>query len=1103
MGYRVAVALLILCFHCHAQTDAEFFEKNVRPLFIQRCFGCHGAGASPMGGLRLDSRESILHGGGRGPAIVAGKPNESLLIRALRQTDDSLKMPPGKKLSDAAIAMLAQWIAMGAPWAANQSPATETAAKKYWAFVPPQDPAPPQVKNSGWVKSPIDAFVLAGLEAKNLKPTPPASKRELIRRATFDLTGLPPTPEEVQAFLSDQKPDAFARLVDRLLASPRYGERWGRHWLDVARYADSNGLDENLVYRNAFRYRDYVIAAFNKDKPYDQFVREQLAGDLLPDAQNLETSYERWTATGFLSLGAKMLAEDDPAKMEMDIVDEQMDTASRAFMGLTVGCARCHDHKFDPIPQADYYALGGIFKSSKTMENFKVVATWHEYVLAPPEDRERLQALLDKIKAKNKEAAVITQAENRKLSAEARLKLGAYLLAASDVLRYERITLAPVLSAGKSAPAGAVIRDASSFERGNAPKKLEKGKANIVEGQKGPWFAEYDVTVPAAGEYELDMLEEESGAGTADVLVNGVLLKEGAAPVQNRAASPDAGGWSVTGIFPLAAGKNTLRLEHKSRFPYFEKLLVTPNPLPKGTPTPLSNIQISRQYGINPGFLDHWVEELRRNKGAPHSPLFAWYAFQAQHSLDERSLAGWTSPAAKLFERDHPKSVEELAGRYEMLCNVVIREFQDYQAAHASADSNKLDDEEDLAPKTAPQQMLPDAGLDALRELLYEKAGPFRAPDDSRKFFPPAAQEQLALIEKERKGLEESKPDYPRAMGVMEGPKPADLAINLRGSHWTLGPVVPRGFLHAITVRNPPAIPEGQSGRLQFAEWLTQPDHPLTSRVMANRIWRWHFGHGIVPSTDNFGRLGERPSNQPLLDWLAVKFVEQRWSVKEMHRLMMLSNTYQMSTKYDAHAAEVDPENILLWRANRQRLEAEPIRDAVMAVSGDLDLSMGGSLLTYKDRQYASDTEKRGSMDYDRNRRAVYIPVVRSSMYEVFQAFDMPDPATSSGDRAATVVAPQALFMMNGTVVLKHTRTMAEQLLKRTDLDDSGRIRDAYERALSRPPSAKEIDGALSFIAQVDRAMEGRKTDPAERRTFAWQSFCKALLSSNEFIYLN
>ena len=310
-------------------------------------------------------------------------------------------------------------------------------------------------------------------------------------------------------------------------------------------------------------------------------------------------------------------------------------------------------------------------------------------------------------------------------------------MAASDVLRYEQITLAPVLSGGKSAPAGAILREASNFDRGNAPKKLEKGKPNIVDGQKGPWFAEYDVTVPAAGEYELDMLEEESGAGTADVLVNGVLMKEGAPPVQNRAASPDAGGWSVTGIFPLAAGPNTLRLEHKSRFPYFEKLLLTPNPLPKGSPVPLSNIQISRQYGINPAFLDQWVEELRRSKGAPHSALFAWYVFQAQHSLDEKSLSGWTSPAAKLFEGFHPKSAEELAARYQELSDEASRQFLAILASRPVAEQNKLDDEmEDLTPKSAPQQVLPDAGLDALRDLLYEKAGPFRAPDDSRKYFP-------------------------------------------------------------------------------------------------------------------------------------------------------------------------------------------------------------------------------------------------------------------------------------------------------------------------------------------------------------------------------
>jgi mono/diheme cytochrome c family protein len=1100
MALLAAVALATG--YARADTDgSEFFEKNVRPLFAQRCLVCHAASAQPMGGLRLDSREALFKGGSRGAAIVAGKPDESLLIRAIRQTDSSLRMPPSGKLTEAEIAILTQWVAMGAPWASNRPPQSEN-SQKFWAFTRPAEPTVPEVKNTSWVKSPIDAFVLAGLEAKDLKPAPPAGKRELLRRATFDLTGLPPTPEEVQAFLKDGEPQAFARVVDRLLASPRYGERWGRHWLDVARYADSNGLDENLVYKNAFRYRDYVIQAFNQDKPYDQFVREQLAGDLLPEAKDLATSFERWTATGFLSLGAKMLAEDDPVKMEMDIVDEQLDTAARAFMGLTVGCARCHDHKFDPIPQADYYSMAGIFKSSKTMENFKVVAKWHEYVLAPPEDRARLQAHEDKIKAKTKEIDRLTKAENRHLAEGARKKIGEYLLAADDVLRYAKIPLKPALDNVKTSGPGVVVRMAGSFDRGNAPRQLEKGKPNVASGEKGPFLVEYDIAVPAAGNYQVDLLEEETGDGTADISVNGVLMKKGAAAVQNRAASPDAGGWTVAGIFPFASGRNTVRLEHKSRFPYFEKLAVSS--VPAGAPLTKTNAQVARQYGINPGYLDHWVEEMRRAKGAPHSVLFAWYAFEATGSLDDASLSGWTSPAAKLFQNFHPKTREALSARYQEFFQQADRDWQALRAGRPEADAIDADNEAEDASKKEPKESgLPDASLEGFREFLYAKAGPFRAPVEAKQYFPPAAQEQLTLLEKENKDLEAARPQYPQAMGVCEGPKIGDLPIHIRGSHWTLGQTVPRRFLRVIAGENQAAIPEGQSGRLQLAEWLTQPDHPLTSRVIANRIWRWHFGRGIVPSVDNFGRLGEPPTNLPLLNWLALRFVENGWSIKQMHRLTMLSNTYQMSTAYDARAAEIDPENTLLWRANRRRLEAEEIRDAVMAVSGNLDLTAGGTILTYKDREYVADTEKRGGSDYDRNRRAVYIPVVRSSMYEVFQAFDLPDPSTSNGDRNSTVVAPQALFMMNGSVVLAHTRTMAEKLLARADLDDSGRVRDAYERALGRPPSSKEIDRALSFIAQVDRAIEGRTTDPAKRRGLVWQSFCKSLISSNEFIYLN
>ena len=1066
----------------------EFFEKKIRPLLTQQCFACHSESSRPvMGNLRLDSREGMAKGGSRGPALVPGKPEQSLLIRAVRHADDRLRMPPTRKLQEAEIAVLAEWVKMGAPWGAVNAQVAP-GSQKFWAFVPPSEAPLPEVKNAGWVKSPVDAFILNALEAKGLTPAQPADKRTLIRRATFDLTGLPPKPDEVHEFVDDNSPDAFAKVVDRLLSSPRYGERWGRHWLDVARYADSNGLDENLVYKNAFRYRNYVIQAFNKDKPYDQFIHEQLAGDLLPETEDLATTFERWTATGFLSLGAKMLAEDDPVKMEMDIVDEQLDTAGRAIMGMTIGCARCHDHKFDPISQADYYGMAGIFKSSKTMENFKVVAKWHEYVLAPKADRDNLKAHEDKIEAKREEMAAITKAENYKLVAEAKQKVGAYLMAADDVLTYEKIKLESVAT-----QAGSLIRESGSFDTGNVPRVLERGQKNVPDGQEGPFFAEYNLAISTPGEYQLELLDEEKGGGTADLSINGQLVKKGAEPVENRAASPEAGGWSVAGIFPLKAGSNVVRLEHKTRFPWFAKLLAAPNLLPKGAPIPKTPVQVARQYDVNPSFLEQWVEQLRRSRGAPASVLYAWLAYGTAQPMTD-----WTSPAAQLFHDFTPGNRQQLAARYQELFLEALRHWQ------ALYPETKIAyDKEERYKKDAQQPGLADPGLEALRQLLYEKFGPFRPPADSRQYFPPDVQKQLAAIEKDVKALEASTPDYPRAMGVTEGGEIADIPIHLRGSHWTLGAMAPRGFLQVIAGNKESPIDKQVSGRLQLAQWLTRKDHPLTSRVMVNRLWRWHFGRGIVPSTDNFGRLGEPPSNQPLLDWLALRFVDNGWSIKKMHRLIMLSSTYQMSSRYDARAAEVDPDNTLLWRMNRRRIEAEAIRDAIMAVAGNLNFAEGGSILHYKDRQYVSDTAKGGDIDYERNIRTVYIPVIRSSMYDVLRAFDLPDPSMPNGDRDSTVVAPQALFAMNGSTVLSQTRVMAEGLLARQDLDDPDRIRSAYERALGRPPSAKDIDRALTFISQIERAVESHKTSSDERRVFAWQSFCKALVGSNEFIYLN
>ena len=390
-----------------------------------------------------------------------------------------------------------------------------------------------------------------------------------------------------------------------------------------------------------------------------------------------------------------------------------------------------------------------------------------------------------------------------------------------------------------------------------------------------------------------------------------------------------------------------------------------------------------------------------------------------------------------------------------------------------------------------------------MRKLLYEKYGPFRPPPNSKQYFPQGPRDEIARIAKERKALEEATPEYPRAMGVTEG-EVADIPIHIRGSHWTLADEPqPRGFLRAISYDQGPSIPDEESGRLHLARWLTSSDHPLTSRVIVNRIWRWHFGSGIVSSTDNFGRLGERPSNQPLLDWLAVQFVESGWSVKDLHRRIMLSNTYQMSTAHNAEAAKVDPENKLLWHMSRRRLEAEAVRDAVMAISGGLDHAMGGSILSFKDRQYVDNTSKKGSIDYDRNLRAVYIPVVRSSLYDVLQAFDFADPSVLNGNRDATVVAPQALFMMNGSVVIQHTEKMASALLEQDHLDDAARLSSAYEKIFARLPDQNETDRALTFLHRIDATLNEREPDAARRRVRSWQTLCQALISSSEFLYLD
>lgn len=1091
MWRLIALTLLLQVTTAWAQTpDAasdDFFEKQIRPVLAARCWDCHGPDQQESD-LRLDSREALLDGGSRGAVVVPGMPEKSLLITVINHAD-TLAMPPKEKMPLKEIVAITQWVKAGAVWpnsqatTVNKKPQNKGSAfseeqLKHWAFQPIARPQPPSVRSQDWVKSPIDQFILAKLEENSLQPAPRADKRALIRRATFDLTGLPPTYDEVTAFVADDSPDAFARLIDRLLDSPAYGERWGRHWLDVARYGDSNGLDENLSQANAFRYRDYVVDALNADLPFDTFIHEQLAGDLLGGDDARAT--QRLTATGFLVIGAKMLAEDDPLKMQMDIIDEQVDTLSKAFMGMTLGCARCHDHKFDPISIKDYYSLAGIFKSTKTMENFSVVARWQERPLASSEELKQRDTAQAKVNEQQAEINRISQAATDELVQAARNRVDEYVLAAAEQLWLSlkaksfgaRLDAKPP----QALPEGAVLIEAENYQRGNVLKSKTgygEGIGVILNAGKLPNIAEYDIDLPAAGWYQFETRYAAASARPVQLTINGEVVSSKVSDGVTGSWNPDTQRWEVEGQFQFRAGQNVVRLFAAHPFPHIDKFLLVKRTVSTRTAeTAVTGDQTkSNQTALLKQFVDQWAEYLRKDAASDSS---MWPEWRTQ--LNALKDSGEDGVASADFFAAASKIGEALRAT-----------DAEWKAIKASNRSVKT---------------LPDATQESRRQLLYmaKPESPFHTKGIEDQFD---ATTKTTLLQKrdELKTLEAAVPKFPEVMAVSDS-KPEDLPVHLRGNHTTLAKdLEPRRFPQIMQLNREP-LAKDVSGRLELARWLTNPSHPLTRRVIVNRVWLWHFGEGLVRSPDNFGLLGERPTHPELLDWLAQRFMSSGWSLKQLHRELMLSATYQMSSQFDARANELDPDHRLWWRRPIKRLEVEAVRDAVLAVSGSLDQRLGGSLLPTPNRNYVTSTANVNPAIYDAPRRAIYLPVVRSALYDLYQAFDFAEPTVLNGRREVTTIPTQALFMLNSKLVSQQSRALALSLLN-DEATAPNRVREAYRRILQREASAAEVARAEEFLKQLENTSETTVKNSQEREIRCWQSLIRTLISTNEFIYLN
>lgn len=1065
-GFGIAIALCLWGNRAFAaeSTGVEFFEKEVRPILTARCQSCHGE-KKQESDLRIDSRAALLQGGSRGSALVPGKPHESLLISSVSYSNDDLQMPPKAKLPDEEITILRRWVEMGSPWPTEQTPQSQSfdlAARKtaHWAWQPVQPQQPPDVKQSEWPCGPIDRFVLARLEQAGFAPAADCDRRTFIRRIYFDLIGLPPKPEEIHAFLGDESPEAYEKVVDHLLASPRFGERWARHWFDLVRYSETYGHEYDFPIPHAWQYRDYVIRALNSDVPYDQLVREHIAGDLLPQPRLHPTDRfnESVIGTAWWFMHEQHHGPTDIRQHEADRVDNQIDVLSKAFLGLTVSCARCHDHKFDAISTRDYYALAGFIKGSLYQESY--LDPHHTIANAAAELKQTHDvgnAVLHKLVPQPSER---TAAEFARwlLSSDESLESPAYDAAATNP--------------GHPMYAWATLRNTTKFTEscqslGAKLSRDQRDRRNLaaaqwLAGDKPTSFANWFYSGWAFGDGPTRGTTWDVSASRIEAMIPGI--------VHSGQWSPKLCGVVRSPTFTISASQLHVRLAaRKARLrliidnymaDQFQDLLFAGLIVSVDTDGQFKWITIRGDLGLHLGeraFLsveddgDGYlaVAEVVHTDGPPPAN------------------APWSSiiPALKAGTT---VSRSDLAAAYGDIWKTTLEQW------HAGT----IDAEQTCFLNWVLQSGFADTV---------------------------GAANKLQHIRGQLQSRSQAIPAPAKVLGMAEGTG-RDEQVYIRGKHQSLGNTVGRRFLEAIDGPEPLRLGPG-SGRLELAGRIVDPANPFVTRTEVNRIWHLLFGRGLVATVDNLGVQGEPPTHPELLDWLAAEFVRGGWSRKQLIRQIVLSRTYRMSSRVeDPLAEERDPANLLWRRAAVRRLEGEAIRDTLLAVSSTIhDAMYGPSVPIYLDSSYTGTKgkpENIGPLDGE-NRRSVYVEVRRNFLSPMMLAFDTPGPFTAVPRRSVSNVPSQALIMLNDPFVTEMARRWAERLLKAADRDSpEERILQMYESALGRPPEGAEMSAAMRFIEdQATAYCVSPEQHTRDKRI--WSDLAHVLFNHKEFVLRN